>query len=47
MEKRVSADLHNEDGDTVEIFFELPEKKVLFPKDNEAGSLFWMFSPTP
>ena len=47
MVNRVSADLQREDEDPVEIFFEFPEKKKLFPIDNEAGSLFWIFSPAP
>ena len=47
MVNRVRADRQREEGDPVEIFFELPEKNRLLPIDNEAGELFWMFSPTP
>ena len=47
MVNRVRADLHIEEGDPVEIFFEFPEKNRLLPIDNEAGAVFLMFSPTP
>tara|TARA_B100000470_G_C19549892_1_gene284379 strand:+ start:426 stop:569 length:144 start_codon:yes stop_codon:yes gene_type:complete len=47
MVNRVKDDRHREEEDPEEIFFEFPEKNRLLPKDNEAGALFWMFSPTP
>ena len=47
MVKRVRADRQREDGDPVEIFFEFPEKKLPLPNASEAGSVFWISSPTP
>ena len=47
MENRVRADRQREDGEPVDMFFEFPENNRLLPIDNEAGSLFWIFSPTP
>ena len=43
----MSADRHREDGDSLEIFFEFPEKKLLFPNAIAVGSVFWILSPTP
>tara|TARA_B100001964_G_C13695745_1_gene363786 strand:+ start:111 stop:281 length:171 start_codon:yes stop_codon:yes gene_type:complete len=47
MENRVREDRQREDGEPVDMFFEFPENNRLLPIDNEAGSLFWIFSPTP
>ncbi|SVE53641.1 uncharacterized protein METZ01_LOCUS506495, partial [marine metagenome] len=43
----VKVDFHNEEGEHIVIPYLLAEKKVLFPNDIEATSVFPIFSPTP
>ena len=45
--KRVEEDLHIEDIEPEEIFFELPEKNVLFPRPIDAGFVLRICSPNP